>query len=151
MARKVASLRLARSHRIRLDSRGLMWLRRRQGSQNQAGASGICMHNGVLVATCKTCGGLVPSHTTRMHAEWAKGPANFRLPDNHTLTIEKAKLAGGSTGGGQFPPVATPSVAPQPVAKTNIFSEAKVAEYERASTDPTAGSNAEATRAMVLN
>ena len=68
------------------------------------GASGIHMHNGVLMANYKTCGGLVSSHTTKTHAEWAKDPANFRLPDNHALMIEKAKLAKGSTGGGQPPP-----------------------------------------------
>ena len=65
--------------------------------------------------------------------------------------IEKAKLAKGSTGGGQPPPVATPPVAPQPAAKVNILSEAKIAERERTITDPNAGSIAEAMRAMMLN
>ena len=109
------------------------------------------MHNGVLMTNCKTCGGLVDSHTTKMHAEWAKDPVNFRLPDNHALMVEKAKLSGGNSGGGQPPPVATPPVAPPPAAKANILSEAKIAEYERTSTDPNVGSIAEAVRAMMLN
>ena len=103
------------------------------------------------MANCKTCGGLVSSHTTKTHAEWAKDPTNFRLPDNHTLVIEKAKLSKSKVGEGQPPPVATPPLAPQPAAKANILSEAKIAAYERASTDPNAGSIAEALRAMLLN
>ena len=114
-------------------------------------SSGIHMHNGVLMANCKTCGGLVDSHTTKTHAEWAKDPVNFWLPDNHAFMIAKAKLSGGNSGGGQPPPVATPPVAPPPAAKANILSEAKIAEYERTSTDPNAGSIAEAMRAMMLN
>ena len=109
------------------------------------------MHNGVLIANCKTCGGLVSFHATKTHAEWAKDATNFRLPDNHTLMIEKAKLAKSKAGGGKPPPVATPPVAPQPAAKANILSEAKIAAYERTSTDPNAGSIAEALRAMLLN
>ena len=80
-----------------------------------------------------------------------KDPATFQLPDNHALMFEKAKLAKGNTGGGQPPPVATAPVAPQPAAKANILSEAKIATYERTSTDPNAGSIAEALRAMLLN
>ena len=91
------------------------------------------------------------SHTTKTHNEWAKDPIYFWPPDNHTLVIEKAKLAKSKAGGGQPPPVATPPVAPQPAAKANILSEAKIATYERTSTDPNAGSIAEALRAMLLN
>ena len=98
------------------------------------------MNNGVLMANCKTCGGLVPSHTTKTHAEWAKDPVNFWLLDNHALMIEKAKLSGGNNGGGQSPPVAPPPVAPPPAAKANILSEAKIAKYERTSADPVPGS-----------
>ena len=79
------------------------------------------------------------SHTTKTHAKWAKDPVNFRLPDNHTLMIEKAKLSGGNNGGGQPPPVAPPPVAPPPAAKANILSKAKITEYERTSADPKCG------------
>ena len=81
------------------------------------------------MANCKICGGLLSSHTTNTHAEWAKDPDNFRLPDNHALMVEKAKLAKVNAGGGQPPPMATPPVAPQPATKANILSEAKIAAY----------------------
>ena len=73
------------------------------------------------------------------------------MPDNHALVTEKAKLSKSKAGGGQPPPVATPPVAPQPTANANVLSEAKIATYERTSTDPNAGSIAEALRAMLLN
>ena len=115
------------------------------------GACGIHMVNGALMANCKSCGGLVPSHTTKTHDEWAKDPNNYKLPNNHALVIEKTKLSGGNTGGGQPPPVAPPLVAPPPVINANTLSEAKIANYERTSTGPNAGSIAEAMRAMMLN
>ena len=71
----------------------------------------------------------MPSHTTKTHGE-----------------VEKTKLAGGNMGGGQ-----PPLVAPPPVVNANTLSEAKIANYERTSTDPNAGSIAEAMRTMMLN
>ena len=109
------------------------------------------MHNGVLKVNYKTCGGLVHSHTTKTHAEWAKDPVNFWLPHNHTLMIEKAKLSGGNNRGGQPPPGAPPPVAPPPAAKANILSGAKIAEYERTSVNPNASSVAEAMRSIMSN
>ena len=121
-------------------------------------ANNLHFVNGVLMASCKTCG-LNTTHTTKTHDEWTANPTSFKLPSTHLYTKECAKLGQRQQSSNSPPP---PSSGPTPsdsasgsassmVSFERSVLESKLTNYERTSTDPNASSVSEAIRALLLN
>jgi hypothetical protein len=108
---------------------------------------------------CKLCG-LNATHGTSHHAAYVKDPNNFSLPSTHPLLLARQHASTTSNKTVAPPPsVAAPpttsTTGPASNASTITFSradlEARIANYERNSTDPSASTVSDALRAMLLN
>ena len=123
-------------------------------------SQGLVMVGDILMCKCKTCGPNF-THSSRKHDEWKAG--RWTMPANHPLYVCNRELGKTVPTQVQPPPTAPPSqgstnpgTASQSSGSPSINISksaltAKIAAYERNSTDPNAVSVAEAIRQMLLN
>jgi hypothetical protein len=121
-------------------------------------AAGITVAGGQALIRCKLCG-LNATHGTSHHAAYVKDPNNFTLPSTHPLLLARQHASTTSNKTVAPPPSVAPptttTTGPVSNASTITFSradlEARIANYERNSTDPSASTVSDALRAMLLN
>jgi hypothetical protein len=109
------------------------------------------MVNGCLKANCKEYG-WHDTHSTKFQEEWINNRANFCLPDSHPFVFHKAILASAGTTFHQSAAKPNPSDdSSDSITFSRATMESKIADVEKNSTDPNAGTMCQMISSMFLN